>query len=247
MQKSLMAASLAAVLGMGGAALAADVYSSGGSLKDGPVAISDWSGLYVGVGIGGGGTFDDLKGSITHKYYYEDPSAELNSLGGQGILGTVGIGYDRQYGKFVGGVFFDYDFADISGKASLNLGYASYSATFKLTDSWTVGGRLGYLLSDNVLAYALGGYTEAKFDIPSGLKNDTRDGYTVGGGLETRLSGNWYLKGEYRFTRLGEETLLNTTIHCWNVKLTDQTDIQTARAVLSYKADIFGRDYTPLK
>ena len=53
MQKTLAAAMLAATLGMGGGAFAADVYSSGG-MKDAPFAIPEtsWTGFYAGVNMG---------------------------------------------------------------------------------------------------------------------------------------------------------------------------------------------------
>jgi len=62
MQKTLVTAGLAAVLGMGGAAYAADL-NAGGSLKDGPVYVPEtiWTGFYLGVGGGGGAVNHDIK------------------------------------------------------------------------------------------------------------------------------------------------------------------------------------------
>lgn len=244
MQKALVAAALAAGLGMSGTAFAADL--NGGSLKDGPISLAPaagWTGFYLGVGIGGGAAVDDLKARATPIEEIYDPSAEVNGLGGEGIFGTVQVGYDRQYGRFVGGVFFDYDFTNISSDVRVG----SYKATFDLNDEWSIGGRGGYLVNSETLVYGLVAYTQANFSVPAGLTGDTRDGYTLGAGLETRLGGNWFLKGEYRYTQLSEETLFNQRIYGWNVKLTDQTDIQSGRLVLSYKADIFGHDLSPLK
>ena len=53
MQKTLVAASFAALLGMGASASAADIYS-GGSLKDGPVyaPVNTWTGFYFGANGG---------------------------------------------------------------------------------------------------------------------------------------------------------------------------------------------------
>ncbi len=251
MQKTLVAATLAAALGMSGGAYAADLAAAGGSMKDAPVYVPDtgWTGVYFGAGFGGGMAKDDLKGSITeNRENLQDPSLEVNGLGGEGIFGTVGIGYDRQFGRFVGGVFFDYDFSNISGDFALNLGNQNYKATWTLNDSWSVGGRSGYLINPSTLAYTLLAYTQADYSVPSVLQNPVREGYTVGGGLETHLGGNWFLKAEYRFTELDTVTLYNKTFYDrLNVKLTDQGDIQTGRLVLSYKADIFGHDLMPLK
>ncbi len=249
MQKTLAAATLAAVLGMSGGAYAADL-SAGGSMKDAPAYVPDtgsWTGFYLGAGVGGAMTNDDLKGSLTKNN--NDPSLEVNGLGGEGAFGTVGVGYDRQFGRFVGGVLFDYDFSDITGDFALNVGGTTFKASWTLNDSWSAGGRLGYLVNPSTLAYFLAAYTQAEYSVPSGLQNPVREGVTLGGGLETHLGGNWFLKAEYRFTDLDSVTLFDKNIGNWNVKLTDQADIQSGRLVLSYKADLFGmsHDLTPLK
>ncbi len=244
MQKTLLAAALAAGLGISGGAYAADL-TAGGSLKDAPVYAPEvsWTGFYLGAGGGGAATSSDLKaliGSFT--------LAEANGIGGVGGFGTVQVGYDRQFSRFVGGVFADYDFDSVDSKVSFFNGHLSFP--FNLNDSWTVGGRLGYLVNPNTLAYALAGYTEATFDLPAGTHNSTFEGYTVGGGLETNLTGNLFLKLEYRFTGLDQNTIFTAKIwegeeECYKLfKVTDQPDIQTGRLVLTYK---FGADVTPLK
>jgi outer membrane immunogenic protein len=246
MQKTILAATLAAALGMGGTAYAADL--NGGSLKDAPyVPETSWTGFYLGVGGGGAMTNDDLKLSDTHKRSSTNSGAEVKGLGGEGGFGTVQVGYDRQFGGFVAGVFFDYDFDSVNGDITANVGKTSYKASWSLNDSWSAGGRLGYLVNPSTLAYALAAYTEANYSLPKGLSNPTRDGYTVGAGLETKLGGNWFVKAEYRFTDLNTVTLYDKTHNNTTVKLTDQADEQTGRLVLSYKADIFGHDLTPLK
>ncbi len=220
------------------AANAADMYASPvGGLKDVPAYIPgvEWTGFYLGAGGGGGATSQDLKilapwGTL----------AEANGIGGMGGFGTVQIGYDRQFSpRFLAGVFADYDFSAIDSKVSFFNGAGSFA--FNLNDSWTVGGRLGYLLNPNTLAYALGGYTQATFDLPVGTHNSTFEGYTVGAGLETNVTGNVFLKAEYRFTGLDTQTIFKE----WCFKVTDQPDIQTGRLVLTYKLNPIG--YEPLK
>ncbi len=243
MQKTLAAATLAAVLGMSGGAYAADL-SAGGSMKDASAYVPDtgsWTGFYLGVGGGGGAVNHDVKASITQNN--QDPSLELNGLGGDGGFGTVEVGYDRQFGRFVGGVFFNYDFTNIGTSASISgLGSASYD----LNGLWSAGGRFGYLVNQNTLAYVLGAYSQAQFSLsPKVISDQTYSGFSVGGGLETHLGGNWFAKVEYRFTGLDTQTLFNAG----GLKITDDADIQEGRFVLSYKADLFGmsHDLTPLK
>ena len=248
MQKTILAATLAAALGMGGTAYAADL--SGGSLKDAPAYIpaNTWTGFYLGAGGGGGATSSDIKGSAT--VFNVTGTAEANGLGGMGGFGTVQVGYDRQLDQhFVVGAFFDYDFDSIDSKLSAGLSAGGHSlsgsASFNLTDSWTAGGRAGYLVNANTLVYGLAGYTEAQFDLPKGAHNGTFTGWTAGAGIETNLGGSWFLKGEYRFTQLDQQTLYSGSIcinedKTLNYKVTDQPDIQTGRLVLTYKLNAFG-------
>jgi outer membrane immunogenic protein len=254
MQKTLVAATFAAVLGMGGAAYAADIYAGGG-LKDAPVYAPgiSWTGFYLGVGGGGGATSSDARADASIGLL--SGFAEANGIGGMGGFGTVQVGYDRQLDHhFVVGAFFDYDFASIDSSLSGGLSwnghtFLSGSAPFNLTDSWTVGGRVGYLVNPNTLFYGLAGYTEAHFDLPTGAQNSTFSGWTAGAGIETNLGGSWFLKGEYRYTSLDQQTLYAGSIvldeHTLHYRVTDQPDIQTGRLVLTYKFNPFG--YEPLK
>ncbi len=250
MQKTILAATLAAALGMGGTAYAADL--NGGSLKDAPAYIpaNTWTGFYLGAGGGAGAINSDIKGEAT-LFNALKGTAEANGIGGMGGFGTVQVGYDRQLDQhFVVGAFFDYDFASIDSKLSAGLSIFNTpvvggSASFNLTNSWTAGGRAGYLVNANTLVYGLAGYTEAQFDLPKGAHNGTFTGWTAGAGIETNLGGSWFLKGEYRFTQLDQQTLYSGSLkqdgRTWlTYKVTDQPDIQTGRLVLTYKLNSFG-------
>lgn len=88
----------------------------------------------------------------------------------------AGAGYDLQIGKVVVGV------------------EATVDNVFDRRDLG-VGGRLGYVINDNVLAYGKVGY--------SNFKPTTRlelEGLRLGGGLEVNLAGPVYAKAEYRYT-----------------------------------------------
>ena len=114
-----------------------------------------------------------------------------------------------------------------------------------MTDSWTAGGRLGYLVNSNTLVYGLAGYTEAHFEMPLGMPGVDYSGWTAGAGIETNLGGPLFLKGEYRFTQLDTKTLASQTDCEVCLRITNQPDIQTGRLVLSYKLNM--TDYAPLK
>ncbi|WP_127077934.1 outer membrane protein [Rhodomicrobium lacus] len=248
MKKTFVAAaSAAAIFAMGGSALAGDLYAKGG-YKDAPVLVAEptWTGFYIGLGVGGEAVNHDLSAT---EYDAGDKYTigELNGISGTGVIGTVEVGYDRQFGNIVAGVFFNYDFGD---NVSSSLRFDDLTVEAKQTDSWTAGGRLGYLINPGTLAYVLGGYTESTFELglPGfGSVDGTFGGWTVGGGLEARLSGNWYLKGEYRFTEFGENSAILLGDKEDGLGATIDTSVQTARLVLSYKADLFGASVAPLK
>ncbi len=201
MQKTMLAAVLAATLGMGASAQAADL--NRGSLKDAPVYMpaSTWTGFYFGAGGGGGAVNHDLNASWAEQQLTDVKAInngngggiDLSGIGGMGGFGTVQVGYDRQLDQhFVIGAFFDYDFANF--ETSLSDSDRSLKAT--ITDTWTVGGRLGYLVNSSTLVYGLAGYTEAHLEMPLGLPGYDFSGWTAGAGIETSLGGPLFLKGE---------------------------------------------------
>ena len=87
--------------------------------------------------------------------------------GGRGLFGTVSAGYDYQFSdRIVGGVFGNYDFANIRGFNSSGSAvsfFAPLGGRSQLESSWAVGGRIGWLLDPKTLTYFNGGYTEARF------------------------------------------------------------------------------------
>ncbi len=69
-----------------------------------------------------------------------------------------------------------------------------------------VGGRIGVVTSPNMMVYAKGGYTNARYDLlgTNGTTNENQrldtDGYRVGAGVEYQMGSNAYIKGEYRYS-----------------------------------------------
>lgn len=68
------------------------------------------------------------------------------------------------------------------------------------------GARVGFRVSPNMMVYAKGGYTNARFDLTAsdGVtetgRNFNLDGYRVGAGVERALGPNTYAKLEYRYS-----------------------------------------------
>jgi len=72
-----------------------------------------------------------------------------------------------------------------------------------------LGGRVGFPLNATTMAYAKGGYTNARVDTRYDVGTaSTRDhinleGFRLGAGLEHQLGANTYIKGEYRYSNYG--------------------------------------------
>jgi outer membrane immunogenic protein len=212
MKRLILGVAGALMLGAGQAA--ADGLPSRGTVRGPDVAAPAWTGFYLGAGIGAGAQDVGVNSVV--------------DFGGDGIFGTALIGYDRALGsRWVAGVFADYDFSGISGDS-----LAGNGATVSLDHnySWSVGGRLGMLVTPTTLLYGTGGYTQAEFEV-AGAVSETFDGYFVGAGMETFLRDNWTLKLEYRYADFGESELAGGDV---------DPSLHTARVVLSYK---FGHRY----
>jgi outer membrane immunogenic protein len=130
-----------------------------------PGSLVNWTGLYVSAGIGANFTvLGDEDGS--------------GGLAADGLIGGARVGYDLAVGRFVGGVFGEYNWSN----AELEVGPYSF---FQKDSDWTAGLRGGVLIAPQTLVYVLGGYTQGDFSSAVlGGDNETFDGWTAGIGLE---------------------------------------------------------------
>lgn len=201
---SLGVASLLAAVMLAGPAGADGMPTRGRIADTGAVAAPgpNWNGFYVGVG---GGVFTtDL--AFTHRRLDEDVATHFDVNNGN-AFGTVTVGYDRVLRPgWVGGVFGDYDFnSGATGTGAAVNGFSSAS-------TWSVGGRLGFLVTPSSLLYGTAGYTQANLDLfLSGqhIGSQTFNGYFLGAGYETFLRPSWTLKFEYRFSQFDNEFILD--------------------------------------
>jgi outer membrane immunogenic protein len=242
MTKMKVLAATAAILGMAGSASAADVYEQGGSLKDAPFVepAPTWDSIYVGVGGGVSATTheSDLDGAVFDGTGVGLPIFPLfdgrSDIGDVSGFGTVQLGFDRQRGNWVFGLFADYDWMnmdtdidgstiDLSGTGVPGVGLLDASFSTEIDNMWSVGGRIGFLTSPNTLLYGLLAYTQADVtaigDLTlsdgaggtvASLTNETDldvNGFTVGAGIETKLAEQVSVKFEYRYTDLDNGNL----------------------------------------
>jgi outer membrane immunogenic protein len=210
MKKVLLA--LTAVAAFSGSAFAADLAPHYTKAPP-PMAVApSWTGFYIFGGVGGGLWEGNniVKNSATLV-----PLMVNQQQGGNGWFGTVGAGYDWQFGgNWVAGILADGQFGSLRGSFADPV--AQLTGGAKLEDTWAVGARVGYLVAPNVLSYVSGGWTGSNWSgsvlttlggTPSGLHTNgftTNSGWFVGGGVENNLNifgitaPGWFMKTEYR-------------------------------------------------
>lgn len=185
MRKLVTVAAIAAFSGGASMAVAADLGGMPEPMAPPPILLN-WSGFYLGVGLGGSAEFSDVK-TIEGYSYSVGPlltngymAAQDFDLGGQGVLGTAQIGYDYQFpsSRWIGGVFADFDWSNASGEATAATLFNGYPVNafnvpylpaghvkVDFNNEWTVGGRIGYLATPSTLMYFLAGYTQGQASV----------------------------------------------------------------------------------
>jgi outer membrane immunogenic protein len=192
MKKVLAAAFAFAALVTAHGAVAADL-SLAPLYKAPPAEVTqayNWTGFYFGANGGGGWGHSSWSNNATG----------IGLTGGQ-VGGTVG--YNRQFGNIVFGLEGDIDWSGLNGTNTT----AGCPGGCSTSDTWlsTARGRIGYSF-DRVMPYVTGGLAVGDIRAATpGLAGGsaTNAGWTLGGGLEVALPGNWTAKAEYLRVDLG--------------------------------------------
>ena len=116
----------------------------------------------------------------------------------------------------------DIDYSSIAGNLETSgtgpVFVDPYNLTLSQRLKWlsTARGRLGFTPTPQTLIYVTGGLAAGEVSTTSNLDftvthydvstSTTKAGWTVGGGIEIALAGNWSAKAEYLFYNLGSIT-----------------------------------------
>ena len=232
----------------------------------------NWTGF--SIGIGGGAAMLQAQDYVNSNVYssgngyIHSQYAQQNDLGKFGGFGTIQVGADYQAGGLVMGAFADYNLGSVEASSSQvsncydNAPYSCIAfrdSSVKVGNSWDVGARLGFVVSDNALVYALAGYSVAKISLHSyhnaysngnfpgqpwanveSNSDHNKGGLLLGAGFEYALTENVSLKTEYRYVNYG--TVSDSATGNWNynpggamIEHSAKVDVQSVRALLSYK------------
>lgn len=217
-----------------------------------------WSGFYIGGNVGYGVSRSAISSSLIDP---TPPSTVLfTSSGNNSAAGVVGggqIGWNTMFAPtFLFGVEADIQAADQRGRNTLSGAFGPNTfldVQSRLNWFGTVRARLGWTATPGTLLYVTGGYaygeveTRNSSSLPTFAGNvlqgsrasGIKDGWTVGGGIETRLwNSNWTAKAEYLYMDLGSQGTANvvgvapfTLSHVSNVDFKDHI----VRVGLNYK------------
>lgn len=225
-----MLAGTLAVVGLLPAAQAADLAKAYPVKAPVVVPVFSWTGLYVGVNVGGAWT------SSTSSYdLYPFAYLPGASMSPDGWFGGIQAGYNYQFSNnVVLGVEADVQIADISDTVADTAGGPPNTLTAKSQSFGTIRARLGYAF-DRVLPYITGGaaWANSKIEATDGPLEDsaTAWGWTIGGGVEYALTNNWTVRAEYLYSDLGSVTYFEG--QPWQSTASSTSNL--VRAAVNYK------------
>jgi outer membrane immunogenic protein len=227
-----------------------------------PVAAPyNWTGSYIGGNIGYGWGSDPI--DLTPFAVFPAGAVPISLADNpRGVLGGVQYGTNWQFNRVVLGWDSDFSFSDIKASQTVFTapGGIATSAEQKLDWLSTTRGRLGYLITDNLLLYGTGGLASGRASANTfitqvgcpisclgGSESKTSWGWAAGGGLEYAI-GHWLVRAEYLHYDLGD---LNFNVvdprTVALVAATNKVSGNIVRGALSYKFDwtfwdlLFGR------
>jgi outer membrane immunogenic protein len=202
MKKTILGAASLAVAALAGPALAADMparpYAKAPAYTA-PALVYNWTGFYIGGHVGGAFAGDNSLQSSDARF-----------------LGGVQAGLDYQFApNWVLGAEAQYSWLN-GGNNNGVLFPGGTLVTGRVADQiGSVTGRLGYTWGPALL-YAKGGYawrdgnnigvSIAGVPQPFTTSGNSKDGYTVGAGLEYLFAPNWSAKAEYQYYNFGNTT-----------------------------------------
>jgi outer membrane immunogenic protein len=136
-----------------------------------PAPVYSWTGFYIGANVGGGWGHQNISYSPNDPAsvaFINNGNAVLgDSFKSSGVVGGLQLGYNYQFNRsWLVGLETDFDWTGMKGSGSTPYfsGLEISSAEERVKWFGTVRGRLGYLPTDNLLAYVTGGFAYGKVE-----------------------------------------------------------------------------------
>lgn len=172
---------------------------------------SPWTGFYLGGHIGGALAKSDWVDTAPGFVGLNDAKFSPSSF-----IGGGQVGFNYQFDRIVVGIEGDGSWAGLSETVNSCFQDPTQSCTTQADWFVTATGRLGFT-AGNALFYGKGGaaWSNFKYQNPcpvtctstSYSANETRSGWTAGGGIEYALGPHWSAKLEYNYLDFGTSTV----------------------------------------
>lgn len=148
-----------------------------------PAPVSSWTGPYAGIHLGYG-----FGGRVT------EPG---NRIGTDGFVGGAFGGFNYQHGQFVYGVEGDINYSNMRG--------SSAGTRTRTTVDGSIRARAGVAATDDILIYGTAGLAAERLRVSAAGDTETNPmlGYTVGAGVDAKLTDQVFGRVEYRYTDYG--------------------------------------------
>lgn len=211
---SLLAAGLAVSLLSAPVASAADMGNRPVYTPTVAAPIYNWHGFYAGGNIGYGWGTAEQSVSYPGLVGFGIPTSFGASNSMNGFLGGVQAGYNWRAGSFLLGPEIGIQFGSLSGSgtgATTIFPGATVDTTVSADHKWnaTVGGRLGYLVTERFLIFGEGGWAMAQINwrltnsalglpLTTSDVSKTSSGWYYGAGIEWMFAPNWSTSLTYR-------------------------------------------------
>jgi outer membrane immunogenic protein len=213
MKRLLLAVAVLAFTGFAAHADGLPFKASRIAQADDPAPDINWSGVYIGGGVGGQAAITRLDAELGRS------TASLNNLGAQDwiVNGRLGLDMRIPNSAFIFGVFGEYNWGDST--ASLNVNDMNL-AQLSLRPTWGAGARVGWLLNPLTMGYIGYKYSRADLDVRSGVKdlcsvpglNCSQElvGHSALAGVEWKVASKLTGAVEYSYTRYDSATIFRS-------------------------------------
>ena len=250
-------------------ASAADLPRKAPAVAPPPPPPPSWTGFYLGANIGGGWGSRDVSyalDSVSAGIFPPTTGVPATSFDISGVIGGLQHGYNWQFNRnWLFGLEADFNWSGMEGSGSsgaVAVGIAPLTAPVDEHIKWfgTARARLGFLPTDNLLAYVTGGFAYGKVErsgiffnnsnvnFAAGIQCNTgtacyagsasgvATGWTVGGGLEYAVWPKWTVKAEYLYVRLDSESVTEVAVGPAFINANfSRTNFNVARVGVNYR------------
>jgi outer membrane immunogenic protein len=209
----------------------------------------NWSGFYLGGNFGYGVASSSVSEGTSALPAGPQVTVSSANLNMSGFIGGAQAGFNWQATPYwLFGLEGDFQWSAQRGSINASNFFVADAVNASIRSFGTLRGRAGVITNDATLWYLTGGWAYGRTELnlvdtfqPGAIAHANStisgsvSGWTIGGGLETRIGGNWSGKIEYLYLDLGSVSVASPVVPGF-VQQTATLDIRDhiIRAGLNY-------------